>query len=72
MWRSLLMKNKQKQVIKAIRDPKTGILFIKVLGNDNENAKSKRKKQNMSYWSTSLLIHDKDEDSKEKIVLAIE
>ncbi len=66
------MKNKQKHVIKAIRDPKTGIVFIKVIGNNNEGNGMKKKEQNMLYWSTSLLIHDKDEDGEKKNVLAIE
>lgn len=57
-----MFKRKSTLEIKAVRDQKTGVMFIKV----SDGHKSKKKPNGrISYWSTSLLIHDHDE--KEEI-----
>jgi len=53
---------KDKRRIKAICDPKTGITYIKICDGDKDKSKLSGK---VSYWSTSLLVHDYEEQYDE-------
>lgn len=53
--------------VKLIHDPQTGIVFVKISDGQKNG---KRLKGAVSYWSTSLLTHDRD-DGKRKSELVI-
>lgn len=63
-----MFNKKSKYEVKTIYDRKTGIMYVKVYGGQKE----KRKPNKIaSYWSTSLLIHDRGEEENRQKVLAV-